>query len=430
MKTDDILRTDRELVWHPYAALPGDDPRYVVESAQGTRLQLAGGHQLLDGMSSWWSTILGYRHPDIMRAAHQQLDTLPHVMFGGLTHAPAAALAQKLVDITPSGLNRVFFCDSGSVSVEVAMKMAVQYWAALGQPSRKRFATIRHGYHGDTWGAMSLCDPELGMHSLFAGAVLQQVFAPGPHRAGAGLETEDLAALEQALTPHLTEVCAVVLEPIVQATGGMRFYSPEYLAGVRELCDRHGLLLIADEIATGFGRTGRLFACEHAGISPDILCVGKALTGGTLTLAATLTTSAVSEAISSGTPGLFMHGPTFMGNPLACAVAVAVLEVLDRMDWQGQVQAIEAQLEQELSPCRSQPGVADVRVMGAIGVVEMKQPLSLGQVIPRLVDRGVWLRPFGRLLYTMPPFITTSAELSEITAAMCAIAESPKATAP
>jgi adenosylmethionine-8-amino-7-oxononanoate aminotransferase len=358
-----------------------------------------------------------------MQAAQDQLSRLPHVMFGGLTHEPAVRLVERLLRCAPPGLEHVFLCDSGSVSVEVALKMAVQYWAAHGQSTRRRFLTLRGGYHGDTWGAMSLCDPEQGMHQAFNGIVAAQVFAPAPQsRFGEPAEAAELAQIERLLTEHAQELCAMVLEPIVQATGGMRYYSAQLLAGIAELCQRHDVLLIADEIATGFGRTGKLFACEHARITPDILCVGKALTGGTLSLAATLTTARVAAGIARGKPGLLMHGPTFMGNPLACAVAVAVLDELERFDWHSRVAQIEAQLRRELEPCRSSPHVQDVRVLGASAVVELRERIDMARVVPRLVQQGVWLRPFGKLLYTMPPFVITPEDLARVTAAMRDIA--------
>lgn len=420
---DAVLCFDRQHVWHPYAAVPSQEPRYVVTGAEGVRLELADGRRLIDGMSSWWAALLGYRHPELLEAAHAQLDRLPHVMFGGLTHEPAVQLARRLLQLAPPGLEHVFFCDSGSVSVEVAMKMAVQWAAARGTPGRQRFLTLRGGYHGDTWGAMSLSDPEQGMHRHFAGAVTEQVYAPVPRsRFGAPADAAEVHAFELLLAAHQSELCAVVLEPIVQNTGGMRFYSAAYLGEIRRLCDRYQVLLIADEIATGFGRTGKLFACEHAGITPDILCLGKALSGGTVSLAATLTRASVASTIASGTPGVLMHGPTYMANPLACAVALRVLDVLGRYDWQGRVAAIEAQLTAELEPCRSAPGVEDVRVLGAIGVVEMKENIDLGSVVPRLVERGVWLRPFGKLLYTMPPFVISPEDLGQVTAAMRSVA--------
>jgi adenosylmethionine-8-amino-7-oxononanoate aminotransferase len=417
------LELDRKHVWHPYAAMPSTEPRYLVTGAEGVYLELADGRRLIDGISSWWTAILGHRHPDLIRAAQSQLERLPHVMFGGLTHEPAVRLAQQLLSIAPSGLEHVFFCDSGSVSVEVAMKMAIQFQAATGKPERRRFLSPRRGYHGDTFGAMSVCDPERGMHRAFGGAVAEQVFVEAPESpyGGAALAT-DVAALERAMLDHGHELCALILEPIVQNTGGVRFYSAEYLREARRLCDGHGLLLIADEIATGFGRTGKLFACEHANITPDILCVGKALTGGIMSLAATLTRPFIAEAIRAGELGRFMHGPTFMANPLATAVASALIVALGELDWQERVLAIEAQLRTELEPCRQSPLVADVRVLGAIGVVEMKREIDLSIVVPRLVERGVWLRPFGNLLYTMPPYVTSERELSEISAAMRMIA--------
>ncbi len=420
---EQTLCFDRQHVWHPYAAIPSEEPRFLVASAEGVRITLADGRQLIDGMSSWWSTILGYRHPALLRAAQEQLARLPHVMFGGFTHEPAVGLVQRLLRLAPPGLEHVFLCDSGSVSVEVAMKMAVQYWAAQGQSARRRFLALRGGYHGDTWGAMSLCDPEQGMHQAFNGIVPSQLFAPVPRsRFGEPADGAELAQIEQLLAQHGHELCAMVLEPIVQATGGMRFYSAELLAGIARLCRQHQVLLIADEIATGFGRTGRLFACEHAGITPDILCVGKALTGGTLSLAATLTSARVAAGIASGTPGLLMHGPTFMGNPLACAVAVAVLDELEQFDWRGRVAQIEEQLRRELEPCRNSPLVQDVRVLGASAVVEMRERIELARVVPQLVQRGVWLRPFGKLLYTMPPFVIRPEELARVTAAMREVA--------
>jgi adenosylmethionine-8-amino-7-oxononanoate aminotransferase len=417
---DDLLCFDRQHVWHPYAAVPSREPRYVVTGAEGVRIQLADGRQLIDGMSSWWAAILGYRHPELLRAAHAQLDRFPHVMFGGLTHEPAVQLARRLLKLAPPGLEHVFFCDSGSVSVEVALKMAVQYWAAQGARARRRFLALRGGYHGDTWGAMSLCDPEQGMHRAFNGVLPEQLFAPVPQsRFGGAADPVEIAHFDALLEAHAQELCAVVLEPIVQGAGGMRFYSAALLAEIRRSCDRHGLLLIADEIATGFGRTGKLFACEHAGISPDILCVGKALTGGTLSLAATLASAKVASGISQSAPGLLMHGPTFMGNPLGCAVALALLDELERFDWRARVTAIEAQLSLELEPCRQNPAVRDVRVLGAIGVIEMHEPIDLTRVVPRLVDQGVWLRPFGKLLYTMPPYLISPEDLSRVSAAMC-----------
>lgn len=421
---DAWLRFDREHIWHPYAGVPSEEPRYLVTDAEGVFLQLADGRRLIDGVSSWWTAILGYKHPQLLRAAHVQLERLPHVMFGGLTHEPALRLAHKLLTLVPRGLSRIFFCDSGSVSVEIAMKMALQYWIAKGVAGRQRFLTVRSGYHGDTWGAMSVCDPERGMHRWLLGALTEQVFAPAPQSAfGAPLDSADIEPVARLMQERGPELCAVILEPIVQNAGGMRFYSAAYLSELRRLCDQHGLLLILDEIATGFGRTGKLFACEHAGVTPDILCIGKALTGGTLSLAATLATEAVADVITRGPPGVLMHGPTFMANPLACAVALAVLEVLDDFDWPGRVATIEAQLTRELAECRRSPLVADVRVLGAIGVIEMKQPIDVARVVPHLVDRGVWLRPFGNLLYSMPPYVISDSELSTVTSAMKSVCQ-------
>lgn len=418
------LEYDRRHVWHPYAALPGTDPRYLVTGAEGVYLDLNDGRRLIDGVSSWWTAILGHRHPELVRAAQTQLERLPHVMFGGLTHEPAVRLAEALLALVPPGLAHVFFCDSGSVSVEVAMKMAVQYQAARGRPQRKRFASIRRGYHGDTFGAMSVCDPERGMHAFFSGALLEQVFIPAPVSPfHGGVLPEDVTALEDVIGRHADELCALILEPVVQNTGGLRFYSPEYLSVARRVCSEHGMLLIADEIATGFGRTGRLFACEHAGVTPDLMCVGKALTGGVSSLAATLAVPAIAEAIGGHSPGRFMHGPTFMGHALGCAVAGALLAALADYPWRERVAAIEAQLSRELEPCRQLPGVADVRVLGAIGVLEMRADIDVERAVPLLVDRGVWLRPFGNLLYTMPPYVITERELGEVTDGMRAVAE-------
>lgn len=420
------LAFDRQHVWHPYARMPSDEPRYLVTGADGVYLELADGRRLIDGISSWWTAILGHRHPELIRAAQIQLERLPHVMFGGLTHEPALRLAERLLAVVPRGLEHVFFSDSGSVSVEVAMKMAVQWQAARGNTSRCRFLAPRRGYHGDTFGAMSVCDPERGMHRSFAGALREQLFVPAPASPfGGPVLPEDVEALERAIVEHGAELCALILEPIVQNTGGVRFYSADYVREARRLCSEHGLLLIADEIATGFGRTGALFACEHAGVTPDILCVGKALTGGVLSLAATLTQPFIAADIGRGELGRFMHGPTFMANPLATAVAGALLDALDALDWRERVLTIEAQLRAELEPCRASPRVADVRVLGAIGVVEMVEEIDLGAVVPKLVERGVWLRPFGKLLYTMPPYVTTARELTEITGAMCAVSLGP-----
>ncbi len=418
-----LLETDRRHIWHPYSSPYAGHPCFPVVSAAGVRLRLADGRELIDGMASWWCAIHGYNHPRLNAVLAEQASAMAHVMFGGLTHPPAVSLARTLVEITPAPLQRVFFCDSGSVAVEVAMKMAVQYWYAAGKAAKARFLTIRGGYHGDTFGAMSVCDPVTGMHTMFRGVLARQLFAPVPTcRNDEEWDDDDIAEFARLLAVHEQEVAAVILEPIVQGAGGMRFYAPEYLRRVRELCDRHGVLLICDEIATGFGRSGRLFASEHAGIAPDILCVGKALTGGYMTLAATLATEEVAGGICRD-GGVFMHGPTFMANPLACRVALESIDLLLADDWRANIRRIEAALAAGLAPLAGHPAVADVRTKGAIGVVEMKEPLDLPTIQPRIVEHGVWLRPFGRLLYTMPPYIITNADLDRLTTAMVRVVE-------
>jgi len=419
LSTEDWMSLDHTHVWHPYSAIGSDLPVFPVVSAEGVRLKLADGRSLVDGMSSWWCAIHGYNHPEMNRALEDQIREMAHVMFGGLTHRPAVELARRLVALTPEPLQSVFFADSGSVSVEVAMKMAIQYCHARGKPAKQRFLTIRGGYHGDTFGAMSVCDPVTGIHTLFTDALVQQVFVDTPAcRFGAPCSDVDLAPMSDALEREHERIAAVIMEPIVQGAGGMRFYSAEYLARVRELCDRYGVLLILDEIATGFGRTGRLFACEHAGVTPDIMCLGKSLTGGYLTLSATLTTREVSETIGDHAPHVFMHGPTFMANPLACSAALASLRLLTESAWSERIARLETWLSEGLEPCRTMPGVADVRVLGAIGVVEMIEPVDMRAVQPRFVELGVWVRPFGRLFYLMPPYITEERDICTLTGAV------------
>ncbi|WP_373453492.1 MULTISPECIES: adenosylmethionine--8-amino-7-oxononanoate transaminase [unclassified Rhodococcus (in: high G+C Gram-positive bacteria)] len=419
MTSEDVRRLDSDHLWHPYSRFPASATPLVVDSASGVRLTLADGRQLIDGMSSWWAAVHGYRHPVLDAAAHDQLGRMSHVMFGGLTHAPAARLAELLVDITPAGLDKVFLADSGSVSVEVAVKMALQYWRGRGENGRTRLLTWRGGYHGDTFAPMSVCDPDGGMHTLWTDVLAKQVFAPAPPVA---FDADYVAEFEKILGEHASELAAIIVEPIVQGAGGMRFHDPRYLVELRRLADEYGVLLIFDEIATGFGRTGELFAADHAGVAPDIMCIGKALTGGYLTLAATLCTTEVAETVSAGEAGGLMHGPTFMGNPLACAIAVASVDLLLSRDWRAEVAALASGLAAGLAPARSLSGVADVRVLGGIGVVEMHSPVDMARATAAAVDAGVWLRPFGRLVYAMPPFICTDAEVATIAEALVAVA--------
>lgn len=417
-KNQALLAFDREHIWHPYTSTREPLPVYEAVKTRGTRIILRGGCELVDGMASWWSAVHGYNHPAIIGALHSQAAEMPHVMFGGLTHEPAVTLAEKLLELVPHGLEQVFFADSGSVSVEAALKMALQYQMAAGESKKNRIMTVRGGYHGDTLGAMSVCDPENGMHHLFAGVLASQIFAPRPEcRFGAPYDPASFASFEAVLTAHTETVAAVILEPVVQGAGGMWFYHPNFLRDVKRACERCGCLLICDEIATGFGRTGKMFACEHAGITPDILCVGKALTGGVMSLAATLTTKNVADGIAKN-GGIFMHGPTFMANPLACAVAHASLALFSENGWEKKVLRIEDKLKEGLSPCADIAGVEDVRVLGAIGVLEMDRPVNTAQLQHYFVSKGVWIRPFAKLIYIMPPYVSTDRDIETLTRAM------------
>ena len=419
LSTEQLLALDKQHIWHPYASMIDAPPVYPVVSARGVRLKMADGTELIDGLSSWWSAIHGYNHPVLNQAAKDQLEDMSHVMFGGITHPSAVNLAKLLVDITPASLNKVFFSDSGSVAVEVAIKMAIQYWYSVGRKEKHQLLTLKNGYHGDTFGAMATCDPVTGMHHMFSEVLPKHHFAEAPRtRFGEDFNEADISSFKSLIEKNHQNLAAVILEPIVQGTGGMNFYSPEYLKRVRQLCDEYDVLLIADEIATGFGRTGKLFACEHANIEPDILCVGKCLTGGYLSLAATLCNDKVSTGICEGEAGVFMHGPTFMANPLATAIAYASVRLLLSQDWQQVVANLEAQLLKGLAPAKEFDTVTDVRVLGSIGVIELKQPVNMAAIQKKLVDRGVWVRPFGKLVYTIPPYVIGDEDIATLTASL------------
>lgn len=414
---------DSAHIWHPYTSMTHSLPVFGVHSAKGCELELVDGRKLIDGTSSWWACVHGYAHPDILRAMEKQLHQLSHVMFGGITHEPAIALCKKLIAMTCEPLTKVFLCDSGSIAVEVAIKMALQYWQGQEKPQKQRILTVKKGYHGDTFAAMSVCDPEGGMHTMFGDTVTKQCFVDAPQTAfGEALQADDLAQMRSVLSHYHHNIAAVIIEPIMQGAGGMRFYSAEYLIGLRALCDEFSILLILDEIATGFGRTGKLFAYEHAQITPDILCLGKALTGGYISLAATLCTDEVAQGISQSPAGVFMHGPTFMGNPLACAAACASLDLINRNEWQIQVAAIEQQMRTELKDAIEIPSVKAVRVLGSVGVLEMHEPVNTAALQQQFVDLGVWVRPFSHLIYIMPPYIINTIQLSQLTHAMKRVA--------
>ncbi len=426
---------DRDHLWHPYSAMNAADAALPVVAARGVHLQLADGRRLVDGTSSWWAAIHGYNHPQINDAVTRQLGRMAHVMFGGLTHPAAVELGRKLCAVLPPGLDKIFFCDSGSVAVEVAVKIALQYWRALNEARKTRLLALRYGYHGDTFAAMSVCDPVGGMHHLFEGTLPRQIFARAP-RCGSGCDDEAVADLERKLKAHAHETAAMIFEPVVQGAGGMRIYGAGYLEHARRLCNRHGVLLIFDEIATGFGRTGKMFALEHAGhaaggdgATPDILCVGKALSAGYLSLAATVTHARVSDVLDAGDPGVLMHGPTYMANPLACAAACASLDLLARGDWRARVARIENLLEEGLAPCRRLEGVRDVRVLGAVGVVELEREVDVGAWCRAFAEQGVWVRPFRNLVYLMPSYVIGDDELARLTGAVRRLVAGPPPSA-
>ena len=411
-----LLKYDQEHIWHPYAKLPSTTPAIGVVKTQGSIITLSDGREVVDGMSSWWAALHGYNHPKIQQAMHEQIDTMPHIMFGGLTHEPAIELAKRLVKLSPKGLEKVFFVDSGSVAMEVAIKMAMQYWISLSRPGKNKLLSVNNAYHGDTFATMAICDPINGMHSLFSEILPKHFFAPAPEMGFyAESNNDDIQGLRAIMEEHHNEIAAVTIEPIVQGAGGMRFYRPDYLKQLRKLCDEFEVLLIADEIATGFGRTGKLFACEWAEISPDILTLGKTLTGGHITLAATLATNKISETISNGVPGILAHGPTYMANPLACRAAIANIDVLLTSPWQDNIKRIETHFNEMLLPLKAIDGVEDVRILGAIGVVELESENLGADIQAEALESGVWLRPFGKLVYTMPAYNIPKNQLNDLT---------------